>query len=83
MEFIRQQDTEQLNDTGKEKIGFGGQHVGSFSVGNAQSILQGVNGAFHTGAAVVNQRKRGIIPGAARVEAQIFVERDINAASIF
>lgn len=83
VEFVRQQDTEQLNDTGEEKISFGGQYVGCFSVGNTQSILQRVNGAFHTGAAIVNQRKRGIIPGNAGAEPQIFVERDINAAPIF
>ena len=83
MEFVGQQDTEQLNDTSKEEIGFGGHYVGCFPVGNAQSILQRVNGAFHTGTAVVNQHKRGIIPGNARVEPQIFVERDINAAPIF
>ena len=83
MEFVRQQGTEQLNDTSEEEIGFGDQYVGCFSVGNTQSIFQRVNGAFHTGAAVVNQRKRGIIPGNARVESQIFVERDINAAPIF
>ncbi len=83
MEFVRQQDTEQLNDTGEEEIGFGSQYVGGFPVGNAQRILQRVNGAFHTGAAVVNQRKSRIVAGNARVEPQIFVERDINAAPIF
>ena len=83
MEFIRQQDAEQLDNARKKEIGFGGQYVRCFAIGNAQSILQRVNGALHTGAAIINQRKRGIIPGNARVEPQIFAEGHINAAPIF
>ena len=39
VEFVCQQDTEQLNNAGEEQIGFGGQYVGGFAVGNAQSIF--------------------------------------------
>ena len=83
VEFVRQQDTEQLNDAGEEEICFGSQYVGCFAVGNAQSIFQGVNGAFHAGATVVNQGKRGIISGNARIKPEIFVERHVNTAPVF
>ena len=36
VEFVRQQDTEQLNDAGEEEICFGSQYVGCFAVGNAR-----------------------------------------------
>lgn len=39
MEFVRQKNAEELNNSGKEDVGFGGQYVGGFSVGDAQSIL--------------------------------------------
>lgn len=39
VEFVCQQDTEQLNDTSEEKIGLGGQYVGGFAIGNAQNIF--------------------------------------------
>lgn len=37
VEFIRQQDAEQLDNACKKEISFGGQYVGCFAVGNAQS----------------------------------------------
>lgn len=72
-----------MNDTGEEEIGFGGQYVGGFTVGNAESVFQRVNRALHTGAAVVNLSESGIIARNARIEAQILVERNINAAAVF
>jgi len=35
MEFVRPQNAEELDDTSKEQIGFGGQNIGGFAVGNA------------------------------------------------
>ena len=83
VEFIRQEDAEQVDNASKKEIGFGSQNVGCFAIGNAQSIFQRVNGSLDTGAAVVNQRKRRVIPGNARVEPQVFAEGHINAASVF
>lgn len=40
VEFVCQQDAEQLNDAGEEKISLGGQYVGGFAVENAQNIFQ-------------------------------------------
>lgn len=40
MEFVRQQNAEELNDAGKKEIGFGGQDIGGFAVGNSQSVFQ-------------------------------------------
>ena len=39
VEFMGQQDAEQLNNAGEEKICFGGQHVGGFTVGDAESVF--------------------------------------------
>lgn len=83
MEFMCQKDTEELNNASEEQICFCCDHIGDFAVGNAQGIFQRVNRALHTGPAAVDLEKSGIISGDTRIQAQIFVERHINAAAIF
>ena len=57
MEFVCQQDTKELNDTSEEQIGLGGEDVGGLTTGNPQRIFQGIDGAFHGGAAVVDSEE--------------------------
>ena len=69
MKFVRQKNTEELNNSGKEEVGFSGKHVGGFAIGNAQGIFQRVNRALHTSSAVIDLRKSRIISGDARIQA--------------
>ena len=43
MEFVRQENAEELDNAGKKQIGFGGQDIGGFAVGNAQRVFQGID----------------------------------------
>lgn len=83
MKFMCQKNTEELNNTGEEQICFCCDHVGGSAIGNAQGIFQRVNRALHAGPAVIDLGKSGIVSGDTRIQAQIFVERHINAAAIF
>ena len=69
MELMSQEDTKELDDTGKEQISLSRQDVGGFSVGNAQGIFQRADRTLHTGTAVVYASKSWIVAGDARIQA--------------
>lgn len=83
MEFVHQQNAEELNNASKEKIGFGGQDIGGFAVGNSQSVFQRTDRTFYAGSTAVYLSKVWIVTGYARIQAQIFIEGHIDTATTF
>ena len=45
--FIREDDREQLRDTGEEQVRVQGGFVLSFPVGDTKTVFEVINGAFH------------------------------------
>ena len=72
-----------MDNTSKEQIGLRGKHIRGFAVGNAESVFQRMDGTFDTGSATVYLSKSRIVTRYTRIQAQIFVERNINAAPVF
>lgn len=67
MEFISQHDTDELDDASEEEVSFGCKDIGSFSVGDPQSVFQRTNGSFHAGTAGIDLSKGRIVAGDARI----------------
>ena len=73
MEFVSQQNTQKMNDSSKEQVGFCGKDIGGFAVLNAESIFEHIDGAFHDGAALVDFSKLISIAGNAGVQAKVLM----------
>ena len=83
MEFVRQQNAQELDNAGEEQTRFCGEDIRCFSVGDAEGIFEGIDGTLDGGAPAVDGYEVFGITRQTGIEAQILVGINVDTFAVF